>query len=392
MKKITFFLFVFLVQFQFSWPCFANEEVSKLPEDQEIEMTVRFLQVSDTKKTVLINRGSEDGVEVGKHARFFLTKGVVARGEVIEVSPKRSIWSLYRLVLPSDIKEDQLVKANFTAPLKTTTDASRSIASVEDETNTELEKLLLEMNGNASSSNVQNPQAIQVSPVASSATSTVSQLSIQAPTPTPSPSSYNFQDRSWEVFTHLQMNALSMKSTMNEQGASGKSSLLGISLGVEKHLDSSSNFWRRFSPFGFFHLSQTEQTSLAGDVLFNKVFEYGLGSKILLGDPTPWSHSFLPFLSFSLGVGNTEDTQTFNQVVNSSKVSYQQGLIGSSFFWAIGIGAKYYFSSGLGITSSLDWYYRRETYIVNTSSSSNSTDYVKTLMGPRLLMGLLYRF
>ena len=62
------------------------------------KLTLRILELSKTKKTALINRGMEDGLVIGDHAKFFLTTGVVARGVVVKASPSRTIWSLYRLI------------------------------------------------------------------------------------------------------------------------------------------------------------------------------------------------------------------------------------------------------------------------------------------------------
>jgi hypothetical protein len=91
------------------------------------KLTLRFLKVSSTKKTVLINRGGEDGLVVGDHAKFFITAGVIARGVVEKVSPSRSVWSLYRVVDPTEIVEDKVLNLKISSPVRITSDPTKSL-------------------------------------------------------------------------------------------------------------------------------------------------------------------------------------------------------------------------------------------------------------------------
>jgi len=102
---------------------------SSLTHALEIDekLTLRFLKVSNTKKTVLINRGAEDGLAVGDHAKFFITSGVIARGVVEKVSPSRSIWSLYRVVDPAEITDNKVLNLKIASPVKITEDPSKSL-------------------------------------------------------------------------------------------------------------------------------------------------------------------------------------------------------------------------------------------------------------------------
>ena len=92
------------------------------------KLTLRVLRLSSTKKTVLINRGIEDGLAVGDHAKFYLTTGMIARGVVSKVSPSRSVWSLYRLVEPDQLIENKIVNLKIATPVKITVDESKMIA------------------------------------------------------------------------------------------------------------------------------------------------------------------------------------------------------------------------------------------------------------------------
>ena len=92
---------------------------------------MRFLKVSNSKKTILINRGAEDGLAIGDHAKFFITTGVIARGVVEKVSPSRSIWSLYRVVDPAEITDGKVLNLKIASPVKVTTDPSKSMKDEE---------------------------------------------------------------------------------------------------------------------------------------------------------------------------------------------------------------------------------------------------------------------
>ena len=91
------------------------------------KLTLRFLKVSSTKKTILINRGGEDGLVVGDHAKFFITSGVIARGVVEKVSPSRSVWSLYRVVDSNEITDDKVLNLKISSPVKITSDPTKSL-------------------------------------------------------------------------------------------------------------------------------------------------------------------------------------------------------------------------------------------------------------------------
>ena len=88
------------------------------------KLTCRVLRLSSTKKTMLINRGMEDGLVVGDHAKFFITTGVVARAVVLKASPSRTIWAIYRMINPKEINVDSVVNLKISAPVKLTNDSS----------------------------------------------------------------------------------------------------------------------------------------------------------------------------------------------------------------------------------------------------------------------------
>lgn len=93
-------------------------------------MTVRLLDLSSSKKTVLVNRGLEDGISEDTHAKFFLTTGVVARGVAVKVAPNRSVWSIYRTIYPDEMVRGNVLQLGITRALETTDDPTKAIRHV----------------------------------------------------------------------------------------------------------------------------------------------------------------------------------------------------------------------------------------------------------------------
>lgn len=72
------------------------------------KLKVRVISLSSSKKTMLINRGLEDGIKVGDHATFYLPIGTIANAFVRSTSPTRSIWSVNQLIKPEQLNKDRL--------------------------------------------------------------------------------------------------------------------------------------------------------------------------------------------------------------------------------------------------------------------------------------------
>jgi hypothetical protein len=123
--KVCFIaLILFIITSSFS----AYSEVRPLNEGEV--MTVRLLDLSQSKRTVLLNRGLEDGIVEETHARLFLTTGVIARGVAVKVAPNRSVWSVYRLVYPDEMVRGNVLQLGITRNLQTTDDPTKAIRAV----------------------------------------------------------------------------------------------------------------------------------------------------------------------------------------------------------------------------------------------------------------------
>ena len=96
--------------------------------DMDETLTFRILKLSKTKKTLLINRGTDDGLEVENHAKFYLTStGVVARAVVRKVSPTRSVWAIYRLINESEINTGRVLQLKSVSAVKLSKDPTKML-------------------------------------------------------------------------------------------------------------------------------------------------------------------------------------------------------------------------------------------------------------------------
>ncbi len=101
----------------------------------EVLPNVRILQALP-KNVVMINRGIEDGIFKGDHARLVNLEGYAARAICLKTASEASYWQLYRIVSTESISKDYVYKiigmndselpdsktaykeASFTAPVK----------------------------------------------------------------------------------------------------------------------------------------------------------------------------------------------------------------------------------------------------------------------------------
>ena len=95
--------------------------------DSDLRLVGRLLSVSDSKKTILFNRGSEDGLELDVHAKFSLPEGILARALLVRISPSRSVWSIYKFYQKDKIMKNIIITAKTTPPLKLTQDVSKNL-------------------------------------------------------------------------------------------------------------------------------------------------------------------------------------------------------------------------------------------------------------------------
>lgn len=369
-SKILFMLFLLS-----SLQCFALEIDEKL--------TTRFVKVSRTKKTVLLNRGLEDGLVVGDHAKFFLTTGVIARGVVVKASPTRTIWSIYRIVNDSSIYPDKVVNIKITQPLTTTEDPSKALY---DDSNSSMTAgtEVMSIRGVAPGrvrtlrTEAQNNQNVDQQELASLGNvDDESAMLMRGPGINSS--------KTIEAFGMIHLNSLS--SSVDEGDGdefSGNDANIDFSIGLEKYFNKPNSFLGKISLAGLFHSSSRSVTSAQGQQTSNTVTEYGVGAYFHYIAPALSYGRIIGFSGGSIGIGSVSDTI---DLLSASTSQSSTTVEGSSSFFSVATGIKYYTESGFGARAILDYYQRSESYEFDNGDTFN-----KNVAGPRLLLGLSYRF
>ncbi len=407
--------------------------------DIDEKLTLRFLRVSATKKTVLVNRGGEDGLVVGDHAKFFITAGVVARGAVEKVSPTRSVWSLYRIVDPSEIVEDKVLNLKIATPAKITDDPSRSLKdepipggtesiNVGDEVGTsrtdeglsaakdmavtdadeaELRDVSGESDGSSTKkSKIKNSKKVKKASedldindddeMSNNAAEEEykevrrdarreAQSEAQREKDARKESHYenslplfrsNIRNKTWEVVGALNINSLWYETSNTSTAASLTG--LDLSLFIEKYFYNNNNFFRDFSLYGLLHRSSLNAGT---SVDTNQYFEYGLGLNYHFYNKGYHTNRFIGFGNFAIGAGSvsTETVSTTNSAVSTDS--------GSNSFFSFGTGVKYFTSNGVGVRAMIDYYHSSESRELADLTTSDVT-----LSGLRFQLGMSYRF
>jgi len=355
---------------------FTFASVSHALEIDE-KLTLRLLKVSKTKKTMLINRGLEDGLVEGDHAKFFLTTGVVARGVVVKASPTRSIWSVYRVVDKESIFKDKVMNLKITKGMKLTEDATKDVVA-------------------AKQGEIDVPPAIALAPGANDL-DTLKEEDKQDLAALggggnsddamrgSSAVSTGISRRTIEVFGLLNFNNMSSSSDLGDGvTTTGTNANVDFSFGIEKYFDVQSKALRNFSLSAFMHKSTQETVGISGTQVSLDAFGYGVGANYhFMADALSFGRG-IGFANFTIGVGTSQDSISFQTNTVSSD---PQSLDGNTTFFSVGFGFKFFLKDGLGARALIDWYQRGESY-----SLDDGTEYTKTVSGPRVQVGLGYRW
>lgn len=326
------------------------------------KLTVRVLGLSSSKKTVLTNRGLEDGLVVGDHAKFFLSTGVVARGVVIKASPSRSIWSVYRIIDAPKIVNDRVMNIKISSPVKLTEDPSRALKA-DDMSST------IPVVGRSRGESVPEITSDEQSDLDG-------MMEEQAPI-----TLGGVSKKTLEVFGVLSLN--SMSGSFEQGSTSGDSSVghVDFTLGFEKYFASPGSFFENISIFALI----SKRTSSSGTTVTTKSdwFEYGIGGNWhFYNKPLSYNRP-IGFVTLAGGIG----TATSETTVNTSSTASGDPMKGSSNFVLLGVGAKYYLKNGFGVRAVLDYFSSGSTF--EFEGEENLT---QSLKGIRMRAGISYRF
>lgn len=141
-------------------------------------------------------------------------------------------------------------------------------------------------------------------------------------------------------------------------------------------------WYSRFSLLGSLNLIKSDSQSYNGSNAKNDYTEFGLGVN---WHPTKLPSvvgEFIPFFTVGMGFGQVKST------AESAGAGSELSATGTANSFTIGGGYKFYARNGFGARVLLDYYMRKESYDEDEMTSQFSRD----LSGPRLQVGLSYRF
>nr|BDT28265.1 hypothetical protein BHI3_17310 [Bacteriovorax sp. HI3] len=381
---------------------FNVTNVSALEIDEKL--TLRFLKVSSSKKTVLVNRGGEDGLVVGDHAKFFITAGVVARGVAEKVSPSRSVWSLYRIVDPNEITQDKVLNLKIATPVKITDDPSKSLKEEPIPGGTETMNVEDNSADGAGSDEIvvsdadkdelkglglEEDMSVGTTKSVPSKTVSSSKKTKSAPVIEESAPVYSSNtSKTWEAWGTLYVNSLSgtvESDTTTSSSTAASGSTIDFSAGIEKYFLTSSSFFKEFSLSLFAH----KRTIETGDDVKSTSdwFEYGVGANYHFYNSAASVNKLIGYGALTAGKGSA----SVKSVSTTGGVATENTTDGTNTFFSVGVGAKYILNNGFGVRAILDYYHSSEEFEFDDGAGGTFVS-TRTLAGPRVQFGLSYRF
>lgn len=353
--------------------------VSALDIDEKL--TFRILQTSDSKKTILVNRGLEDGLVVGDHAKFFITTGVFARAVVIRATPSRSVWSIYRIVKPNEIHRDKVANLKISSPVKLTNDRTKSLQAARSG------QQMGEPVDIQRSRQRKQTQVVQDTPRPSydeqseldaiKTTGFASDQSVERVTP-----SKILSDKNWAINVSAGLNMLS--GTYDNDGTVTDTEVSGIGFNgeIEYFFAKSDSFLQKFSLkalIGYY----SGATGIADST--SSSIDIGGAADFHLTNPLA-TNRIIPYIEAGFGLS----IASLSGIPQSTGSSTVEDLSGSGTFMFAGAGAKYTLDSGFGFYAKGDYFSTSSSFSIETGSDTveNVVDY----SGFRAVAGAYLRF
>ena len=372
--------------------------------DIDEKLTLRILKLSKTKKTILINRGVEDGLKVGDHAKFYLTTGMIARGVVVKTSPARSAWSLYRLIDPSLLVKDKVVNLKVATPIKISPDPSKmimvepvAVPGSDIPLSPDAESLAMA----ARSGDEEESEAFSDEKELGAFSDEEELGALEGDGKTQSfPSGGSSIAKTWEVMGHGHLSylasALESKSsgpnsdTTEESGSEGS---YDLSFGIEKYFAGSRRWYERFSFQTFFRLGKNGVIDVNGGTLSNTFWGLGIGLSYHFSHYPKEVGKPIIYGIGSFGLGKVKNHHKVKKDLEGSEGNGfgPTNLDGAVGFSSIGLGVKYYLGRW-GSKMEVNYDRRVERYTIEDDSSENEVEKIKVLNGGNFLLGILYRF
>ncbi|MAX65952.1 MAG: hypothetical protein CME66_03360 [Halobacteriovoraceae bacterium] len=337
------------------------------------KLTLRIVGTSESKKTILINRGIEDGLVKGDHAKFFVSQGVIGRAVCIKLSPTRSVWSVYRKVNADFLREEQVMKLKITPAVKITKDESRMLVS-ED-----------------TSSTPKDPRDLGI-PLAEGAND-LDQTSSKDLTKEEeaffNSNARDLTERNKEIFGMLHYSSLTEETGPDNETGDYVQDVTNLMLkvGGEYYFSAQKSWLSRFSLLASFTIDRRATMSHLGTHVQEESSEFGAGiSMYPFAMPTE-VYRLIQYVNYTFSLGSTNSTYNVgaeNAQNVSDSVSLDASVLSHQFIY----GIKYYAPNGFGARLELSYYLRADQYATDSSEIS----WLKTRTGPRFQVGFGYRF
>lgn len=335
------------------------------------KLTVRIVKTSETRKTVMLNRGTEDGLVEGDHAKFVVTAGIVARGALVKVSPTRSIWAIYRLVNADFIVNDAVMTIKITPPVKVTKDDSQAL--VTDDTPSRAGKAPTEL-------------GIPLAEGAQDLTpADETNQDLKAMTEGEVPVSLVEKNKEFVGVVNISGLTANTKTDTGDDSFNGSYSYHHIGLGGELYPQKEREWYSKFSAIVSLNIMRLNSQAYNGASATNDTTELSLGTNWHPTKLPSQVMEFIPFLNLSVNFGTTKSTYSPG-TENPGGQSFSSN--GNSSGFSLGFGYKYYIGRGFGARALLDYYLRGEKFKEDVIFNTHT----RAVGGPRLMVGLSYRF
>ncbi len=347
--------------------------------DIDEKLTFRILQTSDTKKTILMNRGLEDGLAIGDHAKFFITTGVFARAVVIRATPSRSVWSIYRIVKPSEIHRDKVANLKIASPVKVTNDRSKSLAPTYPKDSRQMgEPVDIERRRESEQTKIVSDIPVEQDEYEAIKTTSFSSNHKAEKRPTPS----KILDKNMALNISTGLNMLSGTYETDVDQSNAEMSGLGFNGEFELLFPKSQSFLQKFSLKAVIGYS-----SGANGVRESTTSSLDFGGAVNFHITNPMAtNRFIPFVEVGFGISMASLTD----MPENSTSSNLENLSGAGTYMNFGGGLKYTMDSGFGFYAKGDYFSTSSTFSIEGSSATIDNTY--SLSGFRAIAGAYMRF
>jgi hypothetical protein len=323
------------------------------------ETTLRILKVSRSLKTILVNKGVSDGLQVGQHAIFANENATLARGVVLEATERRSLWGLYRVSWPTLMKPDTLMSMTATNPIKLTDDETRSLGQSQAE-GLSGQELAPPLTSNAEGELPSNLLGDEENA-----------LPIED-------HERELIDRHWMVLARGSIMSLSSSTSAGGNTYEGSSEFNQLLFGIEGR-------WKRLSLMPYYQYQTLKALSYEGAASETYSHQGGMSLQVYLKDSV--YAEFLPYLCLNAGTGIVEDRQANGE--RSSRNGLDTSVVkGMSTSYSAGLGSKIILPSRVMVDFNVDYYFRSDEFDADNSTANQA--WTRTLSGPRIQIGLGY--